>query len=171
MTTTRNKRKNEGLPNHETLHYFTHARCFRHRHSRARRHVLRRLPGIVSLTQGATGQAVGNSVAGRFDLDSLTGSFLNFSIAGQSIAPDFASTASIGPARTDAIYTAQISPVSTGMPQNSTFSLDLSSLTTWPSTLTPYTLLIDNAAYDESRYDRQSTIRFSEHLQLLHSRR
>ena len=51
--------------------------------------------------------------------------------------------ASIGPALTDAIYTAQVSPVlATGTP-NRTFSLDLSSLTNWPSTDTAFTLLTD----------------------------
>ena len=46
---------------------------------------------------------------------------------------------------TDTIYTAQVSPVSSGMPSNNTFSLDLSSLTNWPSTDTAYTLLTDTA--------------------------
>jgi hypothetical protein len=82
-------------------------------------------------------------VAGHFDLDSTTGSYLDFMIAGKPVAAGYTSFASIGPALTDAIYTAQVSPVSSGTPSNSTFSLDLSSLSTWPSTDTAYTLLTD----------------------------
>jgi hypothetical protein len=82
-------------------------------------------------------------VTGHFDLNSTTGSFLDFMIGGKSVATGYTSIASIDPARTDAIYTAQVSPVSSGMPSNSTFTLDLSSLTTWRSTDTAYTLLTD----------------------------
>lgn len=99
--------------------------------------------GIVYQTQGATGQAIGNTVMGHFDLDAATGTFLDFTIAGRSVAAGFLSSASIGPARFDAIYTAQVSPVALGAPSNSTFSLDLSSLTTWPASDTAFTLLTD----------------------------
>ena len=101
------------------------------------------LTGTVYQTQGATGQAVGNTVTGHFDLDSASNAFLDFMIAGQSVAPGYSSSATIVPAQTDAIYTAQVSPVASGAPSNSTFSLDLSSLSTWPSTNTAYTLLTD----------------------------
>ena len=101
--------------------------------------------GTVFQTQGATGEAVGNTVTGHFDLDSVTGNYLDFMIAGQSVAPGYLSSASIGPALTDAIYTAQVSPVASGTSSNSTFSLDLSSLSTWPSTDTAYTLLTNTA--------------------------
>jgi hypothetical protein len=99
--------------------------------------------GTVFETIGSTGEAVGSTVMGRFDLDSTTSSFLDFTIAGQSVAPGYQSFASVVPALTDAIYTAQVSPVSAGTPSNSSFSLDLSSLTTWPATDTAYTLLAD----------------------------
>lgn len=99
--------------------------------------------GTVYQTQGSTGQAVGNAVTGHFDLDSANGSFSDFMIAGKSVAPNYLSSATIGPALTDAIYTAQVSPVTSGMPSNSRFSLDLSSLSTWPSTDTAFTLLTD----------------------------
>jgi len=99
--------------------------------------------GTVSRTQGATGEAVGNTVTGHFDLDSTSASFLDYTIAGQSVAAGYLSSATIGPALTDAFYTAQVSPVALGTPSNSTFSLDLSSLSTWPSTDTAYTLLTD----------------------------
>jgi hypothetical protein len=99
--------------------------------------------GAVYQTQGATGESVGSTVTGHFDLNSATGSFLDFMISGQSVAAGYLSSASIGPALFDAIYTAQVSPVALGTPSNSTFFLDLSSLTTWPSTDTVYTLLTD----------------------------
>jgi hypothetical protein len=99
--------------------------------------------GSVDQTQGATGQSVGNSVSGHFDLDSVTGDYLDFTIAGKSVAAGYLSSASIVPAMSDAIYTAQASPVALGTPSNSSFSLDLSSLSTWPTTDTPYTLLTD----------------------------
>lgn len=99
--------------------------------------------GTVYQTQGATGQAVGSSVSGNFDIDSITSNFLDFAIAGKSVGTGYQSFASIGPALTDAIYTAQVSPVSAGTPSNSSFTLDLSSLTTWPSTDTAFTLLTD----------------------------
>ncbi len=99
--------------------------------------------GTVDQTQGATGQSLGNSVSGHFDLDSLTGNYLDFTIAGQSVAAGYLSSASIVPAMSDAIYTAQVSPVAQGTQTNSTFSLDLSSLSTWPTTDTVYTLLTD----------------------------
>ncbi|HEV3329682.1 MAG TPA: PEP-CTERM sorting domain-containing protein [Bryobacteraceae bacterium] len=97
--------------------------------------------GTVYQTQGSPGPVVGNTVTGHFDLTS-TGTFLDYTIAGKSVAPGFTSSATIGPALTDAIYMAQVSPVSSGMP-NSTFSLDLSSLTNWPSADTFFTLLSD----------------------------
>jgi hypothetical protein len=99
--------------------------------------------GTVFQTQGATGQSVGSTVTGHFDLDSATGNYLDFMIAGKSVAAGYMSFANIVPALTDAIYTAQVSPVASGTPSNSTFSLDLSSLSTWPSTDTVDTLLTD----------------------------
>jgi hypothetical protein len=98
--------------------------------------------GTVFQTQGATGHAIGDTVTGHFDLTS-TGSFLDFTIAGKSVAPGYLSSATIGPALTDAIYTAQVSPVAFGTPSNSSFSLDLSSLTNWPAADTFFTLLSD----------------------------
>jgi len=42
--------------------------------------------GTVYQSQGATGQSVGSTVAGHFDLDSATTSYLDFTIAGKSVA-------------------------------------------------------------------------------------
>lgn len=99
--------------------------------------------GTVSQTQGATGQAVGNTVSGLFDIDSITGNFLDFSIAGKPVASGYQSFAAFVPSRTDAVYTAQVSPTVTGGSVNSTFSLNLSSLTSWPNSDTVFTLLTD----------------------------
>ena len=99
--------------------------------------------GDVYQTQGTTGEAIGSTVTGHFDLDSTSGNYLDFTIAGQSVAVGYQSSATIGPAGNDAFYTAQVSPLSTGASSNNTFSLDLSSLTSWPQTDTPYTLLTD----------------------------
>ncbi|MBV8707518.1 MAG: PEP-CTERM sorting domain-containing protein [Acidobacteriaceae bacterium] len=101
--------------------------------------------GIVNQTQGATGQALGNTVTGHFDLDSSSGNFLDFTIAGKSVAAGYSSSAVIVPPFTEAIYTAQVSPVSSGGSTNSTFTLDLSSLSSWPATVTAYTLLTNTA--------------------------
>ncbi|HTA47727.1 MAG TPA: hypothetical protein VK789_35055 [Bryobacteraceae bacterium] len=101
--------------------------------------------GTVYQTQGATGVSVGNTVRGHFNLDGSTGNFLDFTIAGQSAAPGFLSSVSIGPALYDAIYSAQVSPVALGTPGNNSFFVDLSSLATWPSTDTAYTLLSDTS--------------------------
>src|ERR1700755_2204704 len=70
--------------------------------------------GTVFQTQGTTGSAVGNTVTGHVDLNDVTGSFLDFTIAGKSVAAGYSSSASIVPPSTDALYAAQISPVSTG---------------------------------------------------------
>ncbi len=98
--------------------------------------------GSVTQTQGSTGESVGSVVMGRFDLNSVSG-FSSFLIDGRSVAAGYVSSATIGPALFDAIYTAQVSPVATGTPSNSSFSLDLSSLSAWPASDTAYTLLTD----------------------------
>lgn len=99
--------------------------------------------GVVDQTQGATGDPLGSSVTGHFDLDSSSGTFLDFTIAGKSVAAGYSSSAVLSPPFADAVYTAQISPVSSGGSTNSTFSLDLSSLSFWPETDNVYTLLTD----------------------------
>jgi len=99
--------------------------------------------GIVSETQGATGFATGGTVSGHFDLSTVGPTFLDFTIGGKSVAAGYQSSAVIGPALFDAIYTAQVSPVALGGTSNSSFSLDLSSLTTWPSIDNAFTLLTD----------------------------
>jgi hypothetical protein len=81
--------------------------------------------GLVTQTQGATGDSVGDTISGEFVLNDA-GSFLSYTIDGHSAPAGFDSSAGIVPSLTDAIYTAQISPVATGGTINSTFSLGLS---------------------------------------------
>lgn len=99
--------------------------------------------GVVDQSQGSTGDLVGSTITGHFDLDSSSGSFLDFTIAGNSVAAGYSSSAVLVPPYTDALYTAQLSPVSSGGSTNSTFTLDLSSLSSWPTTDNVYTLLTD----------------------------
>lgn len=99
--------------------------------------------GVVDQTQGATGFSPGDTVTGHFDIDSGTGKFLDFKIGGKSVEPNFDSTATFSPGNFDAFYTAAVSPVAQNTPSNSSFTLDLSSLTSWPAFDNVYTLLID----------------------------
>jgi len=103
--------------------------------------------GTVSQTLGATGETVGTPITGHFDLDSSSGNFLDFTIAGKSVASGYQSSANFSPGGVtnpfDAIYTAQVSPLVVGGTSNNSFTLDLSSLTSWPSTDTVYSLLTD----------------------------
>jgi hypothetical protein len=100
--------------------------------------------GLVTQTQGATGESVGSTISGEFVLNDA-GSFVSYTIDGHTAPAGFDSSAAIVPSLTDAIYTAQISPLATGGTVNSTFSLDLSSLTTWLASDTAETLLADSS--------------------------
>ena len=111
--------------------------------------------GNVASTQGATGRAVGDVVSGSFVLTD-TGQFTSFSIDGRSAASGSASSASYSPAvlnPPDAIYQAQLSPVPAGSGLNSTFSLDLSSLTSWPGGTESAIALLGDAAQLASNLD------------------
>jgi len=99
--------------------------------------------GTVYQTQGSAGSAVGATISGNFVLVGDPGTLAFFEIDGQFAPRGFDSTAVIVPALTDAIYQAQVSPVAKGGTLNETFALDLSSLTTWPSTDDASTLLAD----------------------------
>jgi hypothetical protein len=88
--------------------------------------------GGTVTSQAGTTYAVGSSINGLFSYDTASSQFLTFSIGSYSVASGFASTATIIPDRTEALYRAQVSPVLGGN-VNSTFALDLESLTTWPS--------------------------------------
>jgi len=99
--------------------------------------------GSVVTAVGATPDGVGDTVSGEFFINTATGGLSSFTVAGQSIPAGYDSTALLTPGRTDAIYQEQISPVALGVSTNYTAALDLSSLTTWPSTDTAITLLTD----------------------------
>ena len=103
--------------------------------------------GVVSQSTGATGRSIGNVVSGSFDYNPGTSSFVSFTIDGKTPAAGFSSLVTFSPGGTtnpsDAIYQAQTSTLS-GAPSNSTFNLDLSSLTNWPgATDTALSLLLD----------------------------
>jgi hypothetical protein len=85
------------------------------------------------VSQTGTSFSINQSISGSFVYNTAKSAFVSFTIGGASIATGFSSSAKTTPGLTDAIYEAQISPVATGGSVNETFSLDLSSLTAWPS--------------------------------------
>ena len=99
--------------------------------------------GTVTLTQGTATAPLGSTISGQFVLVGDPGTIGSFMIDGVSAPAGFDSTATIEPSGTDAIYQAQISPVAQGGTLNQTFAVDLSSLTTWPSTDDAAKLLAD----------------------------
>ncbi len=99
--------------------------------------------GVVT-SQTGTAFAVGNTVSGELVYDSVTKTFVTFTVAGASVPAGFASTAAIGPQLVTAIYKAAISPVSTGGTVNDSFVLDLEALDKFPSA-DPAALLLNSA--------------------------
>ena len=91
------------------------------------------------------GTSAGPTVSGEFIYDDILGNFRSYTIAGVSAVPPYTSSAQLTPGLTDAIYEAQTSPVLNPGVINSTFALDLSSLTTWPAGETAAKLLTDTA--------------------------
>lgn len=99
--------------------------------------------GIVYEADGSASAAIGSTISGQLVLIGDPGTIGSFVIDGVSAPAGFDSTADIVPALTDAIYEAQVSPVAQGGTLNTTLALDLSSLTTFPSTDDASTLLTD----------------------------
>ena len=100
--------------------------------------------GVVIDSTGATGDSVGNTIAGSFSLNDGSGQFSSFTIDSKNAPAGSLANNSYG--LFDAIYEDQISPVSAGGNVNSTFTLDLSSVNGWPTgTDTIYTLLTDSS--------------------------
>ncbi len=91
-----------------------------------------RFSGTVG-SQVNAGFTVGAAIAGTFVYDTVLARYLSFTVGGQSVAPGFASTASLTPDLYSAIYRAQLSPVQQGGNLNSTFVVDLEGLNPWPS--------------------------------------
>jgi hypothetical protein len=102
-------------------------------------------------TQQNTAFSVGSAVSGEFVYDTTLTRFVSFMIGGQSVAPGFASTASVTPDLFEALYRAQVSPVGIGGTSNSTFTLDLESITGFPST--DAIALLTNAAQLDSNLE------------------
>jgi len=101
-----------------------------------------KVTGIVD-AQIDSGLAVGDAVIGEFVFDTASLKFSSFTVGGRSVAPGFTSAADITPDLYSALYKAQVSPVQGGT-QNSTFAVDLESLTGWPSNVA--TALLSNAS-------------------------
>ena len=91
-------------------------------------------------TQTSTAFAIGSTLSGEFKYDTAAGKYLLFTIGGQSVAPGFASSATLTPDLYSAIYQAQLSPVSGGS-TNSTFTVDLEGIAPW-STASALALLL-----------------------------
>ena len=108
--------------------------------------------GIVTSSAGAAGRQPGATVSGSFVLTD-TGTFLSFMVDGQSPATGYASSAAYSAGQADAIYRAQVSPVPAGSGPNSTFALDLSSLSTWPVATESAPALLADAAQLASNLD------------------
>lgn len=83
-------------------------------------------------SQTNTSFSVGAAIAGEFVYDTFIAKYLSFTVGGQSVAPGYASSASITPDLYSAIYQAQLSPVLGGT-INSTYTVDLEGLSPWPS--------------------------------------
>ena len=91
-----------------------------------------RFAGIVDTQRNYPTLPSGASVDGEFVYDTATSRYVSFTIGGLSVAPGYASTASVTPDLYSAIYQAQLSPVPGGT-LNSTFNLDLEGIGRWPS--------------------------------------
>lgn len=91
-----------------------------------------RFSGTVA-SQAGTALGIGSAISGEFLYDTAVSAYLSFTVGGLSAPTGFASTASLTPDRSSAIYRAQISPVSQGGTVNSTFTVDLESLAPFPS--------------------------------------
>jgi len=100
--------------------------------------------GIVQ-SQGGTTFAVNDPISGGFFFDTQTLTYTSFKIGGYSVATGFESKADMTPDQYSSIYTAQLSPVSTGGTSNSSFVLNLEGINKWPTfdavaLLTNYTM-------------------------------
>ncbi len=116
--------------------------------------------GPVTSTQGAAGRAVGDIVSGSFALTDA-GQFTSFTIDGKNPSAGYGSTAAYSPAVTnppDAIYRAEVLPVQQGGTSNSSFTLDLSSLTAWPGASESAIALLGDAGQLTTNLDLASNL-------------
>jgi hypothetical protein len=101
--------------------------------------------GDVVTTVGATGRSIGDMVSGSITLIAPAQAIVAFTIDGITLAHGADTSATLTPSFTDALYESIFNPVALGGATNTTLSLDLSSLTSWPSTDTAISLLTDSA--------------------------
>ena len=88
-------------------------------------------------SQTGTAFTIGSALSGEFIYNTATGTYGQFTIGGVSVAPGYASTASLTPDGNDAQYRAQISAVQPGGPVTNTFAVDLEALTPFASPVLP----------------------------------
>ena len=88
--------------------------------------------GNVS-SQSGSSFAANAPITGEFFFDTVSGTFLSFTVGDQAVAAGYSSSAAVTPDLYSAIYKAQVSPVVLGGPSNSSFSLDLEGLNKWSS--------------------------------------
>lgn len=89
--------------------------------------------GAVSAEQN-TSFAIGQTISGEFRYQTESGQYLSFTIGGTSISAPFTSSAKIATDQYTALYQAQLSPVTAGGSVNSTYTLDLEAISTFPVT-------------------------------------
>lgn len=99
--------------------------------------------GLVQ-SQNGSSFSVNMPITGEFVFDTVSASYLSFSVGGQSVATGYNSSAGITPDFYSALYEAQVSPVAQGSISNSSFSVDLEGLNKWSSS-DPAALLIDTS--------------------------
>jgi hypothetical protein len=99
--------------------------------------------GTVASETGFDQNAVGSTVTGSFIYNADAGAYVSFIINGVNAPAGSASSALITLGQTDAIFQSQLSPVSAGGSTNTTLALDLSALTSFPTTDTALSLLVD----------------------------
>jgi hypothetical protein len=82
------------------------------------------------ISQIGTSFVIHQAISGEFVYDTAANSFSSFTIGGEAAPAGFTSSIGITPGLTDALYKAEVT--TSGAPAD-VFALDLSSLSTWPT--------------------------------------
>ena len=110
-------------------------------------------------SQTGTGFAPNTPISGSFAYDTASASFVSYVVGGESVATGYTSAASLTPDGYTALYTAQLSPVQSGVSVNSTFSLDLEGVQPWTGS-SAISLLTDTAQLASNLDLQDSSFRF-----------